>query len=289
MKNQKLMMIQALYNRQSPSNPLASQNAALKVRNEGDSATVYMYDVIDPVWGIGAQEFANTLAEIDGVKQVNLRINSPGGDVFDARTMTSAIHDLKARGIKVVSQIDGLAASAATYVALAADEVRANKGSFFMIHNAWTIAMGNANDLMDTAGLLEQIDSTIVHDYMKKTDIEESEIRDYMNAETWFEASDAMELGFIDAVDNEDASSPSDLVKAMGYKNIPKNIFKQTVTINVGEIDYDQEKILDEIENSMKNVGITGVDGPVGCDGVQKEPNSEWLAAKRKLAAIGCS
>ena len=132
----------------------ASTPRTLTAKADGtaDSATVLLYDVIDAYWGVSAAEFAKTLAGLD-VATLNLRINSPGGDVFEARAMVAAIRGFKG---KVVAHIDGLAASAASYLALAASEVRINDGAFLMIHKAWTLAMGNSEDLLATAAVLEK-------------------------------------------------------------------------------------------------------------------------------------
>jgi ATP-dependent Clp protease protease subunit len=100
-------------------------------------------------------------------KTIHLRINSPGGDVFAARSMVTAIRGHQAR--KVIAHIDGLAASAASFVAIAAAEVVMTQGAMLMIHNAWSIAYGNKDDFLAMADLLEKIDESIVTDYERKT------------------------------------------------------------------------------------------------------------------------
>src|SRR5690606_23555112 len=107
----------------------------------GDTATVWLYDVIgaDAWGGISASQFVQDVARIQA-PVIHLRINSPGGDVFDARAMVTALREHPAR---IVAHIDGLAASAASYIALAADDVQMSDGAFLMIHNAWGIVLGN--------------------------------------------------------------------------------------------------------------------------------------------------
>jgi ATP-dependent Clp protease protease subunit len=100
----------------------------------------------------------------------------------------------------VIVHVDGYAASAATYLALAGDEIEIADGGFFMIHNSWSIAMGNAEEFRQTAGLLDQIDATIVATYAKRTNLAEAEIRDMLAAETWIGAQDAVKYGFADRV-----------------------------------------------------------------------------------------
>ena len=161
-----------------------------------DEATVYLYDAIDPYWGIDAGEFVKSLSEVTA-KTIHLRINSPGGSVFDAEAIQTALQQHKAR---VVAHIDGMAASAATYVALAADEVEMSDGAMFMIHNAWTFAFGNASELVDTAALLEKIDANILRDYQSKTGASAEQIKTWMDNETWFTAQEALANGFVDRV-----------------------------------------------------------------------------------------
>lgn len=174
----------------------ADKPKLFKIENLADESTIYIYDAIDTFFGINAQEFVSELAAIKS-PTINLRINSPGGDVFDARAMATAINNHPS---KIVSHIDGLAASAATYIALAADEVRMSEGGFFMIHNAWTLAFGNSADMRAMAGLLDKIDATIVNDYAKKTGKSADEIGAWMASETWFTAQEALDNKFVDSI-----------------------------------------------------------------------------------------
>ncbi|MBI9110283.1 head maturation protease, ClpP-related [Maridesulfovibrio ferrireducens] len=167
-----------------------------KAQVEGDVAHLYIYDVIDTWWGVDPKEFIDELNAIEA-GTIHLHINSPGGSVFDARTIQTALAEHPA---KVITHIDGLAASAVTYIAITQDEVHMAEGALFMIHNAWTFAWGNAEELKKSAALLEKIDTTIVTDYKNKTGSEEKKIREWMKAETWFSAAEALEEGFIDTI-----------------------------------------------------------------------------------------
>lgn len=164
---------------------------------------VFLYDAIvddelEAEWwgGVAPAPFVKELREIDA-DVIHLRINSPGGSVFAARTIEQALREHPAR---VVAHVDGLAASAATVVAMAADEVLMGAGSMFMIHKAWTIAFGNAADLLDTATLLEKIDGTLAATYAARTGGDVEQIAAWMKAETWFTADEAVQHGFADAV-----------------------------------------------------------------------------------------
>lgn len=189
----------------------------VKAESDADEATIYLYDAIDPWWGVDAQSFVTALQGIEA-STIHLRVNSPGGDVFEARAIKTALEQHKA-SVKV--HIDGLAASAATFIAMAGDEIEMAQGSFFMIHQAWSIAMGNANDFRDTANLLEKIDSQIVNDYAKRTKQDTEQLANWMQAETWFTADEAKEHGFVDSV--FEAEKPSNVIYDLSaYKNAPK-------------------------------------------------------------------
>lgn len=161
-----------------------------------EEVDVYVYDAIGAWYGVDPAAFVKEISGHNG-KTMHLRINSPGGDVFDARAMVTAIQQRKG---KTVSHIDGLAASAASYLAIAADEVEMSDGAFFMVHNAWTLAMGNRHELREVADLLDKVDASLVKDYRAKTGADEDQVRAWMDAETWFSAEEASTAGFIDRI-----------------------------------------------------------------------------------------
>lgn len=193
---------------------------SIKADASGDVGQVYVYDVIDSYWGASAKDLVEALASMAG-KPVALHINSPGGDVFEARAMVAA---LRAHDGPVTSYIDGLAASAATYLALAGDQVHITDGGMFMVHNSWTLAWGNKSELRSTADLLEKIDGTIAADYMRKTSAKSDQVAQWMNDETWFTAQEAKDAGFIDVIDGA-ADAPdakANRWNLSAYANAPK-------------------------------------------------------------------
>lgn len=168
------------------------------VHAEGN--VLYLYDAIvgsesEAAWwgGVSAEGFARQLAAMSG--DVTVRIDSPGGDVFGGRAIAQAIREHDGT---VTCQIDGLAASAASYIAIAGDRVVAAPGSFLMIHRAWTLSIGNAPELRSTADLLEKIDGTIADSYAAKAGGKQDEWLALMQAESWFTAPEALALGLID-------------------------------------------------------------------------------------------
>jgi len=174
-----------------------------KIVAQGDETEIYIYDAIvaddeTAYWwgGVSAESLVPAIRDIKG-GTIHLRINSPGGDVFAAQTICQAIRDT---GAKVVAHVDGYAASAATVIATSADEVEISEGGFYMIHNAWTWAMGNANDLTATATLLSKIDGSLAAQYAKKSGMAVEDVRAAMDAETWYTAEEAVAAGLIDRV-----------------------------------------------------------------------------------------
>ena len=192
----------------------------VRAEKSAEEATVYLYDAIvaDDYWGgVSAIGLIKELVALDA-PVIHLRINSPGGDVFAARAIEQAIREHPS---KIVAHIDGYAASAASYLALAADEVRIAQGGFFMIHKAWTVAFGNADELMDTAALLEKVDESLVKTYADRTGQDAEKIRDWMRAETWFSADEAVEYGFADQVADASPKAKADW-NLEAYANAPR-------------------------------------------------------------------
>lgn len=168
------------------------------VRADGSSdATLYIYDVIDAYWGVSAKDVAQAIAGLDASVTLHLRITSPGGDVFEAVAIATAI---KQHAGKTIAHIDGYAASAATTIACAANEVEISDGGFYMIHNAWTLAMGDKQALRDTANLLDKVDGSIVNTYAQRTGKTAEQLVAWMDAETWFTAQEAVDNGFADRI-----------------------------------------------------------------------------------------
>lgn len=184
-------------------NLLATNAKRGEFRAEGN--TLFLYDVIvssdaEAEWfgGVSPEAFARQLAAMEG--EVHLRINSPGGDVFAARAMAQAMREHDG---EIIAHVDGYAASAASLIAVTAARCIMAPGSFMMIHKAWTLALGNSDDLTATAKLLEKIDATLAETYAAKTGGEAADFATMMAAETWFSPAEAVEMGLAD----EQASS----------------------------------------------------------------------------------
>ena len=184
-----------------------------------DEAEVYIYGpIVSDGWFENDVEAAQFVKDFGAIKAstIHLRINSPGGEVFAAVAIHGAI---RRHPSHTIAHIDGLAASAASFVALAADEVRMAKGGFYMIHNGWGFVMGDKSDMRHYADLLEKTDGTILGFYEEKTRRDRAEIREWMEAETWFTAEEALDAGFVDQIEEmEPVEASFDL---SGFEKVP--------------------------------------------------------------------
>ncbi len=168
---------------------------------------VELYDEIG-YWGVSAKDFRDQIRDIEG--DFTLRVNSPGGDVFDGIAM---FNDILAHKGKVRVEVVGIAASIASVIAMAGDEIVIASNAFFMIHNAWTMAWGNRHDMRDTADVLEQIDEAIARTYVGRTKSGIRSLREMMDDETWLNADAAVDKGFADKLLAVEAA-PSDGAQA---------------------------------------------------------------------------
>lgn len=183
------------------------ENRIFKAEETNDEeATVYLYDYIvsddlEAEWfgGVSPRAFAEMLAGLKA-KTVHLRVNSPGGSVFGARAMEQAIRDFIAKGQTLNVHVDGLAASAASFLILPASSIEMAPGAMLMIHNAWAWGAGNAQELTKLADLLTKIDGTLVDSYAAKSGKAKDEIADKMAAESWFTAQEAVDFGLADTI-----------------------------------------------------------------------------------------
>lgn len=171
----------------------------IKVRAESKTvAEVLIYDVIGADFfgeGVTAAGVKKELEALGDVSDINVRINSPGGNVWDG----IAIHNLlKEHKAQVHVQVDGIAASAASLIAMAGDLITMGEGSMMMIHNPWTLAIGNADELRKTANVIEKVEEQFVGIYSNRSKMKAEEVGSLMDAETWFTAAEAVKAGFAD-------------------------------------------------------------------------------------------
>jgi ATP-dependent Clp endopeptidase proteolytic subunit ClpP len=197
---------------------------------------VYIFDEIG-MGGVNAQGF---IEEIKSFKDspMNLHINCVGGDVFDGMAIYNII---KKRTAKTTVYIEGIAASMGSVIALAADNVVMAENSLFMIHNAWGGAMGEAKEMKKTAKLLDKISGEIADIYVKKTKLPYDKVKEMMDEETWLNAEEALELGFIDSI--SDAIKVAAKYDVSKFKNITNKEIKNKLSINI-----KSKKMTDELK-----------------------------------------
>ncbi|WP_058631496.1 head maturation protease, ClpP-related [Microbacterium oxydans] len=186
----------------------AQRPARWNIEQGGGVASLHLYGVVGGFWGdIVAGDVVREIRELD-VATLNVYINSPGGDVFDGIAIRNAIRQSSAH---VIVHVDGLAASAASFIACAADELVMGENAELMIHDAWTIVLGNADELRTEADNLDRISDNIAAMYAEKAGGTAASWREVMKAETWYSASEAVAAGLADRVENDTADTDADV------------------------------------------------------------------------------
>lgn len=189
----------------APSDILAKWSGSPMAAEADDPNTISIYDVIGEDWwtggGFTARRMAAALRGI-GKNDVTVNINSPGGDMFEGIAIYNLLREHDA---KVTINVLGLAASAASIIAMAGDEISMGLGSFMMVHNAWGVCVGNRHDFTEAAGLFEGFDSALMDIYEARTSMKRADIEKLMDAETFMGPSDAVKNGFADTVSDKKA------------------------------------------------------------------------------------
>jgi len=169
------------------------------VRNEDGARTLYLDGAIaEESWlgdEITPKQFKSDL--ISGEGDITIWINSPGGDVFAASQIYNMLMDYKGN---VTVKIDGIAASAASVIAMAGGAVLMSPVSMFMIHNPMTIAIGDTEEMEKAIAMLSEVKESIINAYELKSGLSRARISHLMDAESWFNAKKAVELGFADDI-----------------------------------------------------------------------------------------
>lgn len=186
-----------------------------RIRGEATSTLeIDVYDDIGESWwsdGVTARDVRATLRANRDAETISLRVNSRGGDVFDGIAIYNLLLDHPAR---VVADVDALAASMASVILMAADEIRIARGAMIMVHNPWGGAMGEAGDLRSAADVLDQIRGQMAAIYARRTGLPDETVLALMDAETWLDADASVERGFADTVKEPPAREARE--KALG-------------------------------------------------------------------------
>ncbi|MCK5445919.1 MAG: Clp protease ClpP [Rhodospirillaceae bacterium] len=213
-----------------------------------NSAEITIYDDIGAGWfgGISADDFAKDLKALGKVDTLNVYINSGGGNVFAGL----AIHNtLKRNPAKVVVNVDGLAASIASIVAMTGDEIIMAENAFMMIHDPWSVAAGSADDMRDMADTMDKVRGQLLDTYVKRSSADETVISDMMSAETWLTASEAQEFGLADTV-GEPLQIAAYVDKSLleKFKQVP-----EMVNQRIEDMDRPRSKAASTMRAYMRN------------------------------------
>lgn len=176
-------------------------NAGVRAATDAGSNVITIYDIIGEDWwtgeGVTVNRIDAALRKIGQDNAVEVHINSPGGDVFEG---IAIFNRLREHGGKITVKVMGLAASAASIIAMAGDEILIGSSSFLMIHDCWVVAIGNRHDMRETAEFLEPFDAALAEVYAKRTGQKVEDCAAWMDAEKWINGSEAIRLGFADGL-----------------------------------------------------------------------------------------
>ena len=221
------------------------------VKNEEEkTAELILYGSIgsDEYWDdISDKVFKQDIENLGDVENITLHINSPGGSVFSAVAIANTLKNHKA---KVLANIDGLAASAATIITSACDTVRMPKNALFMIHNPITFAYGNNQEMQKTVQMLDKVKNSIIETYLNKTKTDKETLSELMDNETWMNAEEAKEYGFIDEILDE---------------NVEKEVIENKLIINNTAFDISKFKNFKEKkiqEPRVINISVNSTGSP---------------------------
>jgi ATP-dependent protease ClpP protease subunit len=247
----------------TPRSPFRRHAPGALVRAQDDGAVeLLLYDEIG-YWGIRAKEFAEVLAGIDA-ETIHLRVNSPGGDVFDG---VAIFNSLRQHGAQIVTHVDGLAASIASVIALAGDEVRMAPNAFFMIHNPWSITLGNAKEHRKVADTLDKIAAgALLSTYQAKTGLDAETLETWMDEETWLDAEESREAGFADVVEE---AAPADARAVLpfdlgAFARVPDGLRWQAPADGLTPED------LRELEAVLRDEGLSRKEAAAAVSGLKK-------------------
>ena len=263
-------------NRDLPSSAMDRWNGSIKAAKSDDNS-ISVFDVIGADWygdGVTASRIAAALRSIGGA-DVTVNINSPGGDMFEGLAIYNLLREYEG---KVTVKVLGLAASAASIIAMAGDEVQIGRGAFLMIHNCWVYAMGNRHDLQQIAADMVPFDKAMNDIYGARTGLDAVTIDAMMDAETYIGGRDAVEKGFADRLLAADEIADGEDSPAAALRKLDAMLAKTDAPRS------ERRKLLKALTGGKPGAAAT----PEGMPGATDEINPENIAQlKNALAAFG--
>ncbi|TXH58524.1 MAG: Clp protease ClpP [Desulfurellales bacterium] len=213
----------------------------VRFQAKGSRGEIWLYDQVGASFfgdGVSAKSFQKDLSALGKVSTINLHINSPGGDVFDGIAIYNMLAQHPAR---VEVDIDGIAASIASIIAMAGNEIRIAKNAQMMIHNPRGFAAGDESEMLRVAELLKNVKTNLVDTYRDRTGNDPKALADWMDAETWFSADAAVQHGFATTVTRETAVTAC-FGLLNDYRNVP-DALKRRLQGSAQQTELDARRI----------------------------------------------
>lgn len=239
----------------APSDVLAKWSERPLAAESDDPNTITIFDVIgEDFWtggGFTAKRMAAALRSI-GKNPVTVKINSPGGDMFEGIAIYNLLRE---HPEKVTIEVMGWAASAASIIAMAGDDIRMGLGTFMMVHNAWGIVIGNRHDMREVAEMFDGFDAAIADIYEARVKVDRKAIVKLMDAETFMGPSEAVEKGFADSVSDDlkaDTKNQADGVVARNRIDV--------ILARAGVPRVERRKMLREVAGTQNAAGTATQD-----------------------------
>jgi ATP-dependent Clp protease protease subunit len=261
--------------------PQALDRWNVEIRAAGDESerTISVYDVIgQDFWtgeGVTAKRVASALRSM-GAGPVTVNVNSPGGDMFEGLAIYNLLREHKG---EVTVKVLGVAASAASIIAMAGDTVQVARAGFLMIHNAWVLAVGNRHDLREMADFLEPFDRAMADVYAARTGQDQKAMAKMMDAESWIGGADAVERGFADEL------LPSDEI-GKGEAKASSAVRRLEAALRASGLPKSEAmRLISEFKSGLKAGGVEG-DPDVSGEG---EPTEGLTARLNETAALAAA
>ncbi|KQU79824.1 hypothetical protein ASD00_36050 [Ensifer sp. Root31] len=260
---------------ETDSEAIERWNAGIVAAQQSPDNTISILDVIgEDYWsggGVTSKRVAAALRAI-GDQEVFVDLNSPGGDFFEGVAIYNA---LRAHPKKVTVRILGLAASAASVIAMAGDEIQIGKAGFIMVHNAWVIAVGNRHDLYSAAETMEPFDDAMATVYSERAGVKKSKAAEWMDNETWFNGEQAVSEGLADAFLTADQVS-EDSTRAAAGKSVNATRRVEALLAKSGIPRDERRSLIGEVKDP--SAVATGV-RPAVADADELKASLERLTA----------
>lgn len=265
--------------REKPDLPAAAMerwNGSIRAARDGDNS-ISIFDVIGAdYWGEGvtASRIAGALRSLNGA-DVTVNINSPGGDMFEGLAIYNLLREYEG---KVTVKVLGLAASAASIIAMAGDDVQIGRGAFLMIHNCWVYAMGNRHDLAQIAADMAPFDKAMSDIYQARSGLDAETVDRMMDGETYIGGSEAVEKGFADSLLSADEIADDDESPAAALRKLDALLAKANTPRS------ERRKLLKALSGSTPGAAASP-DGTPSAATIHKETIDRLEAALSGLKA----